>query len=62
LNARLSELGGQQDALIVCLCQAGIRSRKAADLLRRNGFRRVANLEGGYLAWLTNERQAHKGE
>jgi molybdopterin/thiamine biosynthesis adenylyltransferase/rhodanese-related sulfurtransferase len=55
LADRLSELDGRQDELVVCLCQAGIRSRKAADLLRRGGFQRVANLEGGYLAWLVLE-------
>lgn len=56
LADRISELDGRQDELVVCLCQAGIRSRKAANLLRRGGFRRVANLEGGYLAWLVKEQ------
>ncbi len=57
LGDRLSALDGREDDLVVCLCQAGIRSRKAADLLCRSGFRRVANLEGGYLAWLSSEQR-----
>lgn len=53
LPGKLTQLSDRQDELVVCLCRSGVRSRKAADLLRRNGFRKVANLNGGYLAWLT---------
>jgi adenylyltransferase/sulfurtransferase len=55
LANRVSELDGRQNDLIVCLCKAGIRSRQAAAVLHRNGFQRIANLEGGYLAWLRGE-------
>ncbi len=55
LKDRISELEDGRDGLVVCLCQVGVRSRKAAELLRRQGFGKVANLEGGYVAWLESE-------
>lgn len=55
LPGRLAELEQWRDRLVVCHCQRGGRSLEAARLLRRAGFSRVANLEGGYLAW----RQGH---
>jgi len=59
LATRLEELRQHGDRLIVCQCQRGGRSLKAAELLRAEGFPRVANLEGGYLAWLAREREEH---
>ncbi len=32
-------------------CKSGMRSLKAAQFLRQQGFRRVLNLKGGILAW-----------
>lgn len=32
-------------------CKSGIRSGKAADLMRENGFTKVKTLEGGLNAW-----------
>lgn len=49
LPRRLAELS--REAEVVVHCKSGIRSAKAADLLRENGFRRVANMRGGILAW-----------
>lgn len=62
LAARTAELAGQENNLIVCLCQAGVRSRKAAAILQENGFKKVANMDGGYLAWLHKQPQTDKGE
>jgi molybdopterin/thiamine biosynthesis adenylyltransferase/rhodanese-related sulfurtransferase/molybdopterin converting factor small subunit len=36
---------------IVAYCRSGIRSRKAVQLLREAGFRKVQNLTGGINAW-----------
>jgi adenylyltransferase/sulfurtransferase len=33
-------------------CKSGVRSGKAADFLRAQGFTRVLNLKGGILAWI----------
>ena len=37
---------------VICYCQSGIRSRKAANRLLQAGFSTVLSLEGGILAWL----------
>jgi adenylyltransferase/sulfurtransferase len=49
LPNRLGELPRQ--ARIVCHCKSGMRSAKAVDLLKQNGFARVSNMKGGILAW-----------
>ena len=51
LIERLGELSREAD--IVVYCKGGTRSRKAVELLRDNGFRRLRNLKGGILAWAT---------
>jgi adenylyltransferase/sulfurtransferase len=49
LPNRLSEL--PREAQIVCHCKSGMRSAKAVDLLKQNGYTRVRNMKGGILAW-----------
>jgi sulfur-carrier protein adenylyltransferase/sulfurtransferase len=49
LPNRLSEL--PRDSRIVCHCKSGVRSGKAVDLLKQNGYTRVSNMKGGILAW-----------
>lgn len=46
---RLSELDANQD--IVVMCRSGGRSMQVAQFLDRKGYRSVANLTGGILAW-----------
>ncbi|HVY82674.1 MAG TPA: rhodanese-like domain-containing protein [Steroidobacteraceae bacterium] len=46
---RLAEL--DPNAEIVVMCKGGGRSMQVAQFLARNGFRSVANLTGGILAW-----------
>jgi len=41
-----------RDRRIVVFCQVGVRSALVAQELRRRGFEDVANLTGGYLAWV----------
>jgi sulfur dioxygenase len=36
---------------VVCVCRVGIRSNSAAAMLSSAGFKRVANLKGGMMAW-----------
>jgi rhodanese-related sulfurtransferase len=47
--ARLAELDRQRD--IVVLCRSGGRSLTVARFLDAQGYRSVANLTGGILAW-----------
>jgi len=49
LSGRTREL--DRDKLLVVHCKGGYRSSIAASILRRDGFRNVANLTGGYDAW-----------
>lgn len=49
LPNRLNELN--RDAKIVCHCKSGMRSAKAVDLLKQNGYLRVHNMAGGILSW-----------
>jgi len=37
---------------LIVICNHGIRSAQAADLLQRNGFQDVYNLDGGLHAWI----------
>jgi adenylyltransferase/sulfurtransferase len=50
LTKRLSELDPNRE--IVAQCKSGIRSAKAASILKDAGFPRVKNLKGGILAWI----------
>ena len=50
LASRVAELRGRQP--IVTYCQSGARSAAAASLLRASGVRDVANVDGGFDAWL----------
>lgn len=36
---------------VVTICHHGVRSMRAANLLKENGFTHVANLEGGVEQW-----------
>ena len=49
LAVRHGELDRSRE--IVVYCHHGIRSRHAVELLKRAGFPRVRNLEGGIDAW-----------
>jgi glyoxylase-like metal-dependent hydrolase (beta-lactamase superfamily II)/rhodanese-related sulfurtransferase len=51
LERRLPKLAGYVDRDVVVVCRAGARSASAGAILRRAGFQRVINLEGGMLAW-----------
>lgn len=44
----------QKDKDIYVYCKAGGRSAQAAEILARNGFKHVYNLEGGFMAWERN--------
>ncbi|WP_323755900.1 molybdopterin-synthase adenylyltransferase MoeB [Roseivirga sp.] len=56
LNIPLFELGAELDQLsqnetMVIHCKSGQRSRKALELLKKEGFSKLKNLKGGILAW-----------
>ena len=49
LTSRTAEL--DRNKLLVVHCKGGYRSSTATSLLRRSGFRDIANLTGGFDAW-----------
>ena len=49
LPSRFKELNPDQEMIIHC--KSGMRSLKATNFLRQQGFRNVKNLKGGILAW-----------
>jgi adenylyltransferase/sulfurtransferase len=49
LAARLGELDGHRE--VVTYCHRGVRSLRAAEILRAAGFTRVRSLRGGIDAW-----------
>jgi glyoxylase-like metal-dependent hydrolase (beta-lactamase superfamily II)/rhodanese-related sulfurtransferase len=51
LHARLREIEGYRDKLVIAICRTGARSASAAEILVSAGFRNVVNMAGGTLAW-----------
>lgn len=51
LASRVKELEKEKDKLLVVHCKGGYRSSIATSILRRAGFRDIANLTGGFDAW-----------
>jgi rhodanese-related sulfurtransferase len=41
-------------------CMAGVRSSKAADIMKAEGFTNVINLEGGYKSWVESGFETDK--
>ncbi|RCW71981.1 rhodanese-like domain-containing protein [Saliterribacillus persicus] len=56
-NIPLHELGQKatqhlsKDKEVVVICQSGMRSQKAASVLKKQGFTQVTNTKGGMSAW-----------
>lgn len=51
LSGRLGELEKFKDRSIIAVCRSGARSSSACRLLRKAGFEKVYNLDGGMMAW-----------
>lgn len=55
-NIPLSNLPSQvgkleKDKEVVVICQSGMRSAKAANMLKKQGFENIYNVKGGMNAW-----------
>ncbi len=53
LAQRLEELLHWRRKRVVVYCRSGVRSLRATELLRENGFEMVHSMAGGILAWGT---------
>lgn len=49
LSGRIQELDETQE--IILMCRSGVRSGKAYEMLKDNGFSNIANLKGGINEW-----------
>ncbi|OLO26139.1 rhodanese [Alkalihalophilus pseudofirmus] len=49
LSNKVSQLSKEKE--IVVICQSGMRSNKATKLLKKLGFKKIANVKGGMSAW-----------
>lgn len=49
IPSRLQDLDPDED--IIVYCKVGGRSAQVVEFLRRNGFEKARNLQGGILAW-----------
>lgn len=51
MSDRLNELEKFQSKELIVYCETGMRSARAARILKKNGFEKVYNLAGGVAAW-----------
>lgn len=51
LEKRLEELSAYKDQPVLVSCRSGHRSANACGLLKKNGFNKIYNLQGGMIAW-----------
>ena len=49
LGKRMSELDKDKETYVIC--QSGMRSARAAGMLKKQGFTNVVNVKGGMSAW-----------
>lgn len=49
LNAQLGKLDKSKEVIVIC--QSGMRSAKAANILKKSGYEKVTNVKGGMGAW-----------
>lgn len=45
-----------KSAVYLMHCRSGSRSKKASEIMVERGFTNVTNMDGGYLAWLEEEK------
>jgi rhodanese-related sulfurtransferase len=60
LPARLSELPDAGDKEIVIYCATGVRSERAAERMREQGYTRLLHLDGDMQAWDEKNRPKDK--
>lgn len=53
IHARVNEI--PKDGPVFLYCQSGMRSKGAGKLLAKKGYRGVAHLSGGMMAWHRNK-------
>ncbi len=52
LESRIKEIADHKDNTVVIVCQTGMRSKQAGSILKKHGFEKMYNIEGGLNAWI----------
>lgn len=60
LQSSIESLGDVRGKQVVLYCRSGRRTQLAADVLSKAGFKRLAHLEGDYLAWEAEHRPVER--
>jgi phage shock protein E len=60
LQSSIDELAPLRDKQVVLYCRSGRRTLLAADVLQKAGFKRLAHLEGDFLAWESEQRPVER--
>jgi phage shock protein E len=56
LQSSIDSLAGARHKQVVLYCRSGRRTLLAAEVLQKSGFKRLAHLEGDFLAWESEQR------
>jgi len=59
-KSRLSELDKYKDKPVIAYCRSGSRSFSACKTLKKAGFETVSNLQGGIMAWQSQNMPVSK--
>ena len=51
IKNRINELASMKDSELLVYCHSGGRSSAASQILRKQGFTKIHNLQGGIAAW-----------
>jgi len=59
-KSRISELDKYKDKPVIAYCRSGSRSFSACKTLKKAGFETVSNLQGGIMAWQSQNMPVSK--
>ena len=62
IASRINEIVSLKDSQILIYCHAGSRSIAACRIMRKNGFTKVSNLQGGISSWNREGKKIVKGK
>jgi rhodanese-related sulfurtransferase len=62
LSSRIQDLAQFKNRPILVYCHSGNRSTTASRILKKNGFTKINNLQGGIRAWSNDGNETVKGD
>jgi rhodanese-related sulfurtransferase len=61
INGRLPEIASLKERPVLVYCRTGNRSGTASQILKKNGFTKISNFQGGIIAWNNSGNKIVKG-